>query len=127
MRLARRDSYPLSWEDVDRNAPYLYDTRQIPDDWARHIDDVEARAVPVPDVLVALLDQVEQELDRLAGDAPLAALRAISRLEHVIAEAGDAAAYGSEADARSGTLIGPGLGLPEHEGRRRLLRYSLRR
>ncbi|MFD5343934.1 hypothetical protein ACFWJY_09245 [Streptomyces anulatus] len=89
MRLARRDQ-PLSWEDVDRNAPHLYDTRQIQDDWARHIDDVEARAVPVPDVLVALLDQVEQELDRLASDAPLAALRAISRLEHVIAEAGDA-------------------------------------
>ncbi|MFD0039927.1 hypothetical protein ACFVIZ_20105 [Streptomyces anulatus] len=58
-------------------------------------------------MLVALLDQVEQELDRLAGDAPLAALRAISRLEHVIAEAGYAAAYGAEADARSGTLIGP--------------------
>ncbi|GGY77649.1 hypothetical protein OHA57_38405 (plasmid) [Streptomyces anulatus] len=88
-------SYPLSWEDVDRNAPHLYDTRQLKDDWARHIDDVEARAVPVPDVLVALLDQVEQELDRLAGDAPLAALRAISRLEHVIAEAGYAAAYGA--------------------------------
>lgn len=78
-------------------------------------------------MLVALLDQVEQELDRLAGDAPLAALRAISRLEHVIAEAGYAAAYVAEADARSGTLIGPGLGLPEHEGRRRLLSYSLRR
>ncbi|WP_052659050.1 hypothetical protein [Streptomyces sp. MNU77] len=120
-------SYPLSWEDVDRNAPHLYDTRQIQDDWARHIDDVEARAVPVPDVLVALLDQVEQELAGLASDAPLAALGAISRLEHVIAEAGDAAAYGAEADARSGTLIGPGLGLPENEGRRRLLSYSLRR
>ncbi|KQX44488.1 hypothetical protein ASD97_34210 [Streptomyces sp. Root63] len=74
-------SYPHSWEDVDRNAPHLYDIRQLKDDWARHIDDVEARAVPVPDVLVALLDQVEQELDRLIGDAPLAALRAISRLE----------------------------------------------
>lgn len=42
-------SYPLSWEDVDRNAPHLYDTRQLKDEWARHIDDVEARAVPVPD------------------------------------------------------------------------------
>ncbi|WP_406145516.1 hypothetical protein [Streptomyces anulatus] len=89
--------------------------------------DVEARAVPVPDVLDALLDQVEQPLDRLAGDAPLAALRAINRLEHVIAEVGDAAAYGAEADARSGTPIGPGLRLPEEEARRRLLRYSLRR
>ncbi|MEU4175166.1 hypothetical protein [Streptomyces sp. NPDC026589] len=98
-------SYPLSWEDVDRNAPHLYDTRQLKDDWARHIGDVETRAVSVPDVLVALLDQVEQELDRLAGDAPPAGLRAISRLEHVIAEAGYAAAYGAEADARSGTLI----------------------
>ncbi|MFH8692674.1 hypothetical protein ACH4EC_38215 [Streptomyces anulatus] len=120
-------SYPLSWEEVDQNGPYLYDTRQLKDDWARHIDDVEAGAVPVPDVLVALLDQVEQELDRLAGDAPLAALRAINRLEHIIAEVGDAAAYGAEADARSGTAIGPGLGLPEDEARRRLLRYCLRR
>lgn len=86
-------SYPLTWEEVDQHAPYLYDTSRPKGDSARHMADVEARAVPVPDVLDALLDQVEQPLDRLAGDAPLAALKAINRLEHVIAEVGDAAAY----------------------------------
>ncbi|MEV7659603.1 hypothetical protein AB0O39_36245 [Streptomyces anulatus] len=120
-------SYPLSWEEVDHLAPYLYDTSKLRDDWARHIDDVEARAAPVPDDLAVLLDQIEHRLDGLAGDQPLAALRVINRLKRVIVEVGDAAAYVAEADARSGTAIGPGLGLPEDEARRRLLRYSLRR
>ncbi|MDT0493709.1 hypothetical protein RM717_24720 [Streptomyces griseus] len=118
--------YPLDWEQVDENAPYLYDTSGPRGDWDRHIAGIEALAATVPDELTVLLDQVEQQLGRLAGDAPLAALRAISRMEHIVTEVGRTAAYGAQADARGGTPIGPGLGLPEEEARRRLLRYSLR-
>lgn len=119
--------YPLDWELVDRRAPYLYDTSGPEGDWARHITEVEARAVPVPEELAALLDQVELQLDKLSADAPLAALRAVTRLERIITEAGRTAAHGADADAETGALIGPGLGLPEDEARRRLLRYTLRR
>ncbi|MGC4931259.1 hypothetical protein [Streptomyces sp. DT117] len=119
--------YPLDWESVDRQAPYLYDTSGPEGDWARHIIEVEARVVPVPEELAALLDQVERQLEKLASDAPLAALRAVSRLKRIVTETGRTAAYGAEAEAESGAPIGPGLGLPEDEARRRLLRYTLRR
>ncbi|OXY84695.1 hypothetical protein OG728_37145 [Streptomyces microflavus] len=112
---------------MDRQAPCLYDTSGPEGDWARPITEVEASAVPVPEELAALLDQVERQLDKLSFDAPLAALRAVSRLEHIVTEAGRRAAYGAEADAESGTPIGPGLGLPQDEAHRRLLRYTLRR
>lgn len=119
--------YPLDWESVDRQAPYLYDTSGPEGDWGRHMAEVEAGAVPVPEELSALLDEVERQLDKLSFGAPLAALRAVSRLERIVTETGRRAAYGAEADAESGAQIGPGLGLPEGEARRRLLRYTLRR
>ncbi|WP_334665206.1 hypothetical protein [Streptomyces cyaneofuscatus] len=70
------------------------------------------RLPPVPQELAALLDQVERQLDKLCDNAPLAALRAVSRLERIVAGAGRTAAYGAEAEAESGAPIGPGLGLP---------------
>ncbi|WP_256984810.1 hypothetical protein [Streptomyces sp. 2R] len=85
------------------------------------------RCVPVPEELSALLDEVELQLDKLSFGAPLAALRAVSRLERIVTETGRRAAYGADADAKAGAPIGPGLGLPEDEARRRLLRYTLRR
>ncbi|MER8199166.1 hypothetical protein ABTY00_35115 [Streptomyces microflavus] len=45
---------------MDRQAPYLHDTSGPEGDWARHTAEVEARAVPVPEELAALLDQVER-------------------------------------------------------------------
>ncbi|MFB6654110.1 hypothetical protein ACFCZ4_32630 [Streptomyces microflavus] len=118
--------YPLDWESADRQAPDLYDTSWPQGDWARHITEVESGAVPVPEKLAALLDQAELQLDKLSFDAPLSALRAISRLKRIVTETGRRAAYGAEADAKSGAPIGPGLGLPEDEARQRLFHYSLR-
>ncbi|WP_327713241.1 hypothetical protein OG912_38635 (plasmid) [Streptomyces sp. NBC_00464] len=119
--------YPLDWNLVDRRDPDLFDTSGPEGDWDRHVADVEARAIPIPEDLVALLDQVEQRLDSLVDDAPLAALRAISRLERVVADAARTAAFHAEADRQERSTIGPGLGLPEHEARQRLLRYTLSR
>ncbi|MFD7212545.1 hypothetical protein [Streptomyces cyaneofuscatus] len=56
---------------MDRQAPHLYDTSGPEGDWARHITEVEARAIPAFKELAALLDQVERQLDKLASDAPL--------------------------------------------------------
>ncbi|MFJ6438281.1 hypothetical protein [Streptomyces sp. NPDC091416] len=119
--------YPLDWDQVDRRSPDLFDTTGPEEDWDQHIRDVEARAVPVPDDLATLIEQIERRLGNLAGDAPLAALRAISRLEHTITDAGRTAAFHAEAGTRDGSVIGPGLGLPEREARQRLLRYTLHR
>ncbi|MDP5315615.1 hypothetical protein [Streptomyces poriferorum] len=117
--------YRLDWDQVDRRSPDLFDTTGLEEDWDQHIQDVEARATPLPEDLATLIEQIEQRLGNLAGDAPLAALRAISRLEHIITDAGRRAAFHAEADAGDGSAIGPGLGLPEREARQRLLRYTL--
>ncbi|MGW6202525.1 hypothetical protein ACWF9B_02550 [Streptomyces sp. NPDC055089] len=119
--------YPLDWETVDRRSPEDHDTSGPESDWDQHITEVEARAVPVPEDLAALLAQVDQRLNALASDAPLAALRAIAALERIVAEAGRTAAFHAEADDPAGNAFGPGLGLPERDARARLLRYTTRR
>lgn len=96
-----------------------------PDGCPRHITDTEARAVPVPEELAALIDQLDERLVQLAADEPLAALRAVARLKHVLAETGASAAARALHDSESGRLIGPGLGLPEADARSRLRRYTL--
>ncbi|MFE6977216.1 hypothetical protein [Streptomyces sp. NPDC057682] len=117
--------HPLDWDQVNRRAPYLYDTTGPESDWARHITDTEARAVPVPEELADLIDQLDERLIQLAADEPLAALRAVARLKHVLDEAGAGAAARALHDSETGRLIGPGLGLPEADARSRLRRYTL--
>ncbi|MEU6016819.1 hypothetical protein ABZ826_23050 [Streptomyces sp. NPDC047515] len=124
----RGDScYPLDWDAVDRRRPELFDTSGPEEDWDQHIAEVDSAAVPVPKDVLALLTQVEERLDALAGDEPLAALRAIATLERAIADAGRTAACHARADARTVTEIGRGLGLPARDARSRLLRYTLPR
>ncbi|MFE8910845.1 hypothetical protein [Streptomyces globisporus] len=122
-------SYPLDWETVDRQDPDFYDTSGPHTDWARHIrDDVEAHAVPVPADLATLLDQVAQQVERLTDDEPLAAIRVMAMLEHIVKDNGPLAAQMAQADAEEdGTDIGPGLGLPTADARQRLLHYRLLR
>ncbi|WLQ45623.1 hypothetical protein P8A22_37995 (plasmid) [Streptomyces laculatispora] len=119
--------YPLDWETVERHSPERHDTCGPENDWDQHITEVADRAVPIPEELTALLAQVDQRLNALAGEAPLAALRAIATLEHTLTQAGRTAALNAEADDTAGNTIGPGLGLPDRDARSRLLRYTLRR
>lgn len=119
--------YPVVWEDVVPHRPYLYDTSGPEGDWVRHIDDVEARSVPLPDALTVLLEQVEVALERLADDAPLAALRAVAALERTASEVGHRAALTAEADTDSWETIATALGLTEQDAHSRLTRYTLRR
>lgn len=118
--------YPLDWQAVDRHSPEEYDTSGPEGDWDQHIAEVEARAVPVPEDLAALLAQVDRRLNALASDAPLAALRAIATLERIVTDAGRTAALYAETDDTAGGSLGPGLGLPERDARARLLQYTLR-
>jgi hypothetical protein len=101
------------------------------DDWARHIDEVESRSVPLPVGLEELLERVDEQLSALAADAPLAALKAVAALERTAVRIGREAAYGAEADAEGGEVsweaIGRALGLTEEDARSRLFSYGRRR
>ncbi|WP_285566738.1 hypothetical protein [Streptomyces sp. RTGN2] len=110
----------------DRRSPEEFDTFGAEADWDRHIGEVEAPAVPIPGDVAALLVQVDERLNALAFDAPLAALRVIATLERIVTEAGGTAAFHAEADDPVGSALGPGLGLPDRDARARLLRYTLR-
>ncbi|MFD7500267.1 hypothetical protein [Streptomyces sp. NPDC059850] len=67
-----------------------------------------------------------QQLNALAFEAPLAALKGVAVLERVTRRIGREAAYGAEADEVSWEEIGQALGLDEKTARSRLLHYSLR-
>lgn len=118
--------YPVDWNDVDPHRPHLHDTTGPEDDWAQHITDTEARSVPLPDTLTALLRQLEEQLEDLADNAPLAAVRAVAALERTTHDIAQHAARAIEADSTSWPTIATALGLTEQEARSRLTRYALR-
>ncbi|NEB35799.1 hypothetical protein [Streptomyces sp. SID14515] len=118
--------YPIDWDDVDRREPYAYDTTGPQDDWARHIAEVEAGTVPLPDDVAELLGQVQARLDTLAEVAPLAALRAVAALERATHRAGRMAANLAAADDATGEQVGPALGIAPDKARSLLTHYGLR-
>ncbi|MGW8487431.1 hypothetical protein [Streptomyces sp. NPDC055886] len=118
--------YPVDWDNVDRREPYAYDTTGPEQDWDQHIAEVEAGAVPLPDDVAELLGKVEERLDNLADDAPLAALRAVAALERITQYAGRMAANGVFADDPTGERAGLALGISPDKACSRLAHYGLR-
>jgi hypothetical protein len=118
--------YPITWDDAIRRHPHLFDTSGPEHDWDRHIADVEARSIPLPENLTSLLDRLEEELDRLASDAPLAALKAVAILERATDSIAHRAALTAEADVLSWEAIATALGLTPQDARARLTHYALR-
>lgn len=119
--------YPLDWQEVtDAGGPDLYDTAGPEADWDQHIDDIEARTVPVPDDITALLAQLRTRLDALAADAPLAALKVIGALERTSADTVRAAAYAVHTDEQPWDMIATALGLTEADARALVMRYTRR-
>ncbi|MEU6482356.1 hypothetical protein ABZ858_36955 [Streptomyces sp. NPDC047017] len=55
-------------------------------DWDAHIVEVARSAVPLPGAVTALLEQLGQEIEKLAEDSPLAAVRAARHLEILAAQ-----------------------------------------
>ncbi|MFG3531006.1 hypothetical protein ACGF8B_30350 [Streptomyces sp. NPDC047917] len=120
--------YPLDWEGVERRNPYPFDTSGPEADWDAHITDVQARAVPLPVDLAALLDQVETRLTAPAADQPLAAIRAAATLERMTRRAAAAAAYSLDTvDGPDWDGVAMALGVGRRTARSRLTRYALRR
>ncbi|MEV7196022.1 hypothetical protein AB0N81_30085 [Streptomyces sp. NPDC093510] len=120
------NEYAIDWHAVD----IFTETFPAPeplDDWRRHIDDVEARTVPLPTGLVALLDQLDSQLTNLAEEAPLAALKGVAALESMVKRVAASAAMNAEADAHTGEELAQALGVSPSDAESRLLRYLLTR
>ncbi|MFE6848253.1 hypothetical protein [Streptomyces sp. NPDC057686] len=118
--------YPIDWEAVDAAGIYEPGIEGPQEDWEQHLEEVEARTVPLPGELAELLEQVGEQLDLLARQAPVAALKAVAALEAVTRRVARDAAYMAEADELSWESIGTALGLNEDAARSRLTRYALR-
>ncbi|MFF5126729.1 hypothetical protein ACFY41_07270 [Streptomyces syringium] len=122
--------YPIDWPQVIDDG-HSMDTSGPRGDWEQHISEVRARSVPLPVGLEELLERVEEHLDALAVEAPVAALKAVAALERITGRIGHRAAHHAQADEQAGELsweaIGTALGLSEADARSRLIRYSFRR
>ncbi|MFI9649350.1 hypothetical protein ACIHAA_24010 [Streptomyces sp. NPDC052040] len=107
----RGRSHRIDWDrvtdgrldEVDVSGPY--------DDWCEHIRAVERRTVPLPRDLDETIEQLETRLTTLVRQAPMAALRAVVRLERLAASAGRDAACAAEADEVPPETVGEALGL----------------
>ncbi|MBT2509454.1 hypothetical protein J7I98_26970 [Streptomyces sp. ISL-98] len=92
-------------------------------DWDEHTAEVEQSAIPLPETVTSLLTQLQEEIEKLAKDSPLAALRAARRLEVAAVEVG----YWSAHDARKGATpeqAATALGLNEDAARKLMARFG---
>ncbi|MFJ8083243.1 hypothetical protein ACIQ6Y_21885 [Streptomyces sp. NPDC096205] len=92
-------------------------------DWCEHLRDVQRRTVPLPADVTELLDRLETRLCSLAEEAPLAALRAVARLERLTRDAGRDAAYVIDDEALSPETVGEALGIDAAKAHSRVLRH----
>ncbi|WP_235023627.1 hypothetical protein [Streptomyces sp. WAC05374] len=121
----RGEAHPIDWaglgedrlEDLDISGPY--------DEWVEHIGSVERQTVPLPEDVTEALQRLESLLDRLAGQAPVAALKAVAALERLTRAVGHQAACTAEADGLSPETMGRALGVSP-ERARSLVRDHLR-
>ncbi|MCX4632735.1 hypothetical protein [Streptomyces sp. NBC_01443] len=74
-------TYPIDWAAADAAGIYEPVIEGPQEDWEQHLEEVEARTVPLPAELAELLDRVGEQLNTLAGQAPVAALKAVAALE----------------------------------------------
>ncbi|WDN56736.1 hypothetical protein [Streptomyces clavuligerus] len=118
--------HPLDWDEIGERALWeggddAADASER--DWFSHIDEVEESALPLPETLTELLTQVQQEIERLSKSSPLAALRAVRRLEVIAVEVGYWAAREARQDATSAQAAAA-LGLSEDTARELLARFG---
>ncbi|MFE7313158.1 hypothetical protein ACFU7T_08615 [Streptomyces sp. NPDC057555] len=116
--------YPIDWAQV---AEDRYHEIEGPyEDWATHIDDVEARQIPLPQDISDLTSELEERLAKLADDAPLAALRAAAGVERATRWIASSAARQIQLDELSWSKVAEALGLTEEKARSQVLSYARR-
>ncbi|AWZ06097.1 MULTISPECIES: hypothetical protein [unclassified Streptomyces] len=92
-------------------------------DWDGHTVQVEATTVPLPDTVTTLLEQLEQEIDKLTRTSPVAAVRAARRLEVTAERVGYWAARGTAGDLDA-VQAATALGLDEDAARKLMARLG---
>ncbi|MEJ8653693.1 hypothetical protein WKI65_38015 [Streptomyces sp. MS1.AVA.3] len=93
------------------------------EDWDTHTAEVDQSAIPLPETVTALLDQLHEEIEKLAKTSPLAAVRAARRLEVTAGQVGYCPAH----DARQDTTAeqaAAALGLNEDAARKLMARFG---
>ncbi|WP_030556732.1 hypothetical protein [Streptomyces sp. NRRL F-5135] len=78
-------TFPIDWQQVDRDDVDAYDTSGPERDWGSHLDEVAARAVPLPEDLAGLLRRLHERLDELVDDDPLTVVKAAGELKATVA------------------------------------------
>ncbi|MFI5671033.1 hypothetical protein [Streptomyces sp. NPDC051704] len=73
--------YPIDWEVADAAGMYEPVIEGPQEDREHHLDEVEARTVPLPEEPAQLLAEVGEQLNVLAAQAPVAAPKAVAALE----------------------------------------------
>lgn len=92
-------------------------------DWYRHIDQVEATTIPLPETVTRLLEQLKAEIEMLAKTSSVAAVRAARRLEVTAEEACYWAARDTTADLDTAQAA-VHLGLDEDAARTLMARFG---
>ncbi|MER7912637.1 hypothetical protein [Streptomyces sp. NPDC096068] len=116
--------YPIDWELVDRCHPEEYDTSGPEGDWERHMDEVAARMVPLPEDVTGLLSRLRERLSEIDDEDPLAALRVVGELEAMASSIGPYAARRIAFEDVPDEAVAEGLGITEAKARSRLNRYE---
>ncbi|MEV6048402.1 hypothetical protein [Streptomyces xanthochromogenes] len=116
----------LDWEEIG-NQPLAEAAEAMAEtcsmDWDGHTQDVERSAIPLPESVTVLLEQLRGELEKLEKTSPLAALRAVRRLEVTAVEVGYWAAHAGRGDATV-EQAAAALGLSQGEARKTLARFG---
>ncbi|WP_204357837.1 MULTISPECIES: hypothetical protein [unclassified Streptomyces] len=92
-------------------------------DWDVHTVRVEATTVPLPEIVTTLLERLEEEIDKLAKTSPVAAVRAVRRLEVTAERVGYWAARGTANDLDTAQAAAA-LGLDENAARKLMARLG---
>lgn len=115
--------YPIDWTAVDWRRAYAHEVDGPLGDWERHVAEVEAEAVPMPDEVTELMARLNAELVSLAAHEPLAALRVVGGLERMAVNGGLRAVGRLSEGELSEAAVAKALGVTEREIRSRMLRY----
>ncbi|RPF43648.1 hypothetical protein EDD96_0150 [Streptomyces sp. Ag109_G2-6] len=118
--------HPLDWDAIGRQD--LEDAADEQADaccqeWDEHTTAVEAATIPLPESVTHLLEQLQAEIGKLGDDSPLAAVRAVRRLEAAARAAGYWVARSAQHDATPAQAA-TALGLTEAAARRELARLG---
>jgi hypothetical protein len=108
--------HPVDWATLGER-PYDVAPLGPQEDWFLHVRKIAAQAVPVPDTVTVLLQQLDEQLSLFAEQTPAAALRATAQLERLTDRIGAQAAHRISDSSTPWEAVAVSLGLTELDAR----------